>query len=203
MIPTNKQGNLVQYGPASEEPASHHGFVALSLQLLGGISMRSAGSLRFEGIRPMTLPRRRIGLFTIICLAAALQSGCALFAPRYDAELDSQAATSYLGVARLLAGVELGEFASPGSYVEARSRYADVVAALAAAEQHARSLPVASRGTAPRARAALASLIADCRAQVVSLAGIHRRVGLRPDMGVTSAVNTSCDAAARGARAMR
>lgn len=132
-----------------------------------------------------------------------LQTGCAFFAPRYDANLDNEVSSSYVGVARLLAGVELGEFASKSSYADASSRYADVVAQLALAEQRARSLPIAGKGTAARARTALASLIADCRAQVVSLAGLHRRVGLRPEMGVTAAVATSCDAAARGARAMR
>jgi hypothetical protein len=137
-------------------------------------------------------------LAPLLCLLAA----CAVFAPRYDTQLDTQASASYLNVARLLAGVELGEFADPASYAEARPRYADVLATLTLAQQRAASLP-ASGGSADRARDDMASLFADCRAQIVSMASIHRRVGLTVEMGVIAPVNTSCDAAARAARALR
>lgn len=141
-----------------------------------------------------------------ICILAPLLflvAGCAVFAPRYDAQLDTQASASYLNVARLLAGVELGEFADPASYAEARPRYADVLATLTLAQQRAASLPAPSGGSADRARDDMASLFADCRAQIVSMASIHRRVGLTVEMGVIAPVNTSCDAAARAARALR
>lgn len=165
--------------------------------------------------RPLNQPRRfswpyrapgatlRTVRHLILYLALGILPSCAVFAPRYDADLDAQAETAYLGVQRLLAGIHIGEFADRTSFLDARSRYADVIASLALAEQRAKSLPVSGRGTGNRARDNLAALFADCRAQIVSMASIHRRVGLTSALGVSAPVSTSCDAAARAARALK
>jgi hypothetical protein len=135
-------------------------------------------------------------------LASVLLGGCAALAPRYDAELDAQATSSYVGVQRLLAGIELGEFTDPSSYAEARPRYAEVIASLAYAEQRAKSLPVTG-SVAGRARDDMVGLMRDCREQLLSLARIHQRRGLTPDLPVRTSVNASCDFAARAARALQ
>ena len=149
-------------------------------------------------MRPFLPAAQRLAMLLLLLLAG----GCALFAPRYDAEVGNRASEAYEHVAQLLAEAEYGKFRSPETFAAAIDRYAEADALLATAAMRAAALPV-SAGPAVKARELLVRQIEGCRARVKSLAAIHQRSGIAPDAGLTENAFVSCDQAARAATAMK
>jgi hypothetical protein len=136
-------------------------------------------------------------------MMSGLLSACAVFAPTYDPGLDQSTNAAYAGVSQILANADLGAYTDPASYATAQSQYVSTTSALSIAAMRAGSEPVASKGTGSKARDLLVGLIQGCRAQVLSLAAIHQRSGLKPGTGITQPVQVACDEAARAVGATK
>jgi hypothetical protein len=145
----------------------------------------------------------RLRRFAIPITIALALAGCVGFAPRYDEVLDEKTTSAYENVSKLLAEVEMGKYRTPDTFAQASGQYAEIQGELSVAEMRAASLPVASRGTAAKARDLLVLMIQGCRTSIVTLGTLHKSSGLIPNTGTSAAPQVKCDQAARAARAMK
>ena len=163
-------------------------------------------SARRHSLSPLNLwgiAMRTLRLVVGSVLSAATLAGCAVFAPAYDPTLATETNTAYQGVSQILASADLGAYSDPSSYTAAQSQYVNATSALSIAAMRAGSETVAARGTGSKARDLLVQQIQGCRSQVLALAAIHQRSGIKPGTGMTQPVQVSCDEAARAVGAMQ
>ena len=132
----------------------------------------------------------------------ALLSGCAAFAPPYQAEADRMATESFAATSELLAKAELGEFVTPQSYPPAVDTYAKAISGMETARLLASTGGTATEA-AETAKATQLAVIDACLANIKSLAGLHRSGGLIPGTGATQPVRVACDQAVRAIQALR
>ena len=146
---------------------------------------------------------RTIRMVVAACATGMMLSACAVFAPAYDQTLATETNAAYQGVSQILASADLGAYSDPASYSGAQAQYVSTTSALSIAAMRAGSETVAPRGTGAKARDLLVQQIEGCRSQVLALAAIHQRSGLKPGTGMTQPVQVSCDEAARAVSAMQ
>jgi hypothetical protein len=133
---------------------------------------------------------------------ALLLSACAMFAPRYDATLDTSTTSAYEMVARFAANGELGTYSDKASFAATSTQYADALAQLAVAKMRAATL-LTQGSKALRARDLLTGMIQGCSDQVASYAKMHQAFGIQPASGATQPMMVACDQAAKAAQAMK
>lgn len=129
-------------------------------------------------------------------------SGCALFAPPYDATLDQKTTAAYESVAKLAAQAEMGLYQDKATYDATVNTYADIQGALAVAAVRAATAPTAGKRAA-QARDMTVGFIKGCSAQVSGLAALHKAYGVSAGTGATQAMMVSCDQAAKAVGAMK
>ena len=143
------------------------------------------------------------GMRAVMAVGLALVlSGCALFAPPYDATLDQKTTAAYESVAKLAAEAEMGLYQDKATYPATVETYATIQGALAVVAVRAASAPVASQ-RAGDARDVTVGFIKGCSTQVSGLAALHKAYGVAPNSGATTAMMISCDQAAKAVGAMK
>ena len=138
-------------------------------------------------------------LMLLLPLALA---GCTIFAPRYNAALDTNVTAAAEDVATIAANVDLGTYATAASFTGASDTYVDAIAKLSVAEQQAGNLTVQGK-IATRERENLGKIIASCATEVKTLAGIHQTSGVAPAAGLTAAMTVACNRAVRAVQAQK
>lgn len=133
---------------------------------------------------------------------AMLLAACAMFAPRYDATLDTTTTGAYQMIAGFAANGELGTYSDKATYDATAPQYAQALSQLAVAGLRAGTLPVGGK-RAVTARDLLVKLINGCSAQVTSYAKMHKQFGIQPASGATQPMMVACDQAAKAAQAMK
>ena len=145
---------------------------------------------------------RALGRTASVAGLALTLSGCAVFAPAYDATLDQKTTAAYESAARLAAKAEMGAYQDKATYPGAVDTYATIQGALAVVAVRAASAPVAGK-RAEDARDQTVGFIKGCNAQVSGLAALHKTYGVVPGTGATTAMMVSCDQAAKAVGAMK
>lgn len=143
--------------------------------------------------------QKRLSVALILPIALA---GCAMFAPRYDATLDTATTGAYQQIAGFAAAAELGSYTDKASYQPTAPQYASALAQLSVAKLRASTLPTQGKA-AEKARGLLAGLIQGCSDQLTSFAKMHQMFGIQPASGATQPLMVSCDQAAKAAQAMK
>lgn len=138
----------------------------------------------------------------LLPLCLSLIASCTVFAPPYKAEADVQVSKAYEQITEITACIDLGLCATTKSFKGKEENYTKAISALKSAY-----LIVASWKSnnpdlpATEANTTLLEIVKGCESAIVTLADLHKSVGLIAGSGVSQPVDIQCDQAVRAIRA--
>lgn len=135
-------------------------------------------------------------------VACILVSGCAIFAPPYKQEADTQISNAYQQISEITACIDLGLCATADSFKEKETNYTKAISSLKSAYLIASNWQ-ASRKNLPATEANeyLLEIVKGCETSLVNLSELHKTAGIPAGIGAAQPVDISCDQAVRAIRA--